>query len=208
MYKLLAVVGLCAIACVVGAVGAAWMLREKEVPPPEVPAVVEQMRDVARLETLHLSMHKKISFEPSPNSADSLWGDVANFVRFTVRKPQGRAIVFAQVELGLDLERLTADNLRVDGRRVEVVMPPVEAQVQLLPSETEVIGSNLDTQETAQLFDRAKAAFEREVLADPKLQQRARASNERALKALLYTLGFREVVFVERFSPLPVRGAG
>lgn len=207
MYKLLAVIGLCAIACVIGALGTAWLLREREAaPPPDVPAVVEQMRDVARLETLHLNVHKKISFEPSPTPADSLWGDVSNFVRFTVNKPQGRAIVFAQVELGLDLDKLGPEDVRISGQKVEVALPPIEAQVQLLPKETEIIGSNLDSKETALLFDKAKDAFEREVMADPRLQEKARASSERALRALLITLGFKEVVFVK--TPFPAAKTG
>lgn len=204
MQKLFAVIGLCAVACVVGALGAVWVVHQREAPPPpDPPAVVEQMREVARLETLHLTVHKKISFAPDPTSAESLWGDVANFVRYTVHKPEGRAIVFAQVELGMDLQKLVPGSIRADGRRIEVVLPPIEAQVQLLPGETEIIGSNLDSKETAQLFDRAKNAFEREVMADRRLQEQARASSERAIRALLITLGFREVVFVDS-----AKGAG
>jgi Protein of unknown function (DUF4230) len=152
---------------------------------------------VARLETLQLTLHKKISFEPEPGSADSLWGDVANWMRFTMRKPQGRAIVFAEVDLGLDLDRLDSSRIRLTGRRAEVVLPPIEAQVRLLPAETEIIGSNLDSAETAQLFERAREAFEREVMADPRLREKARRASERAIRAVLITLGYREVIFVE-----------
>jgi hypothetical protein len=205
MYKVFAVAGACAVACVLGAGAAAWLLRLREA-PPDPPSVVEKMREVARLETLELTLYKKISFEPEPVQAESLWGDVANWVRFTVRKPQGRAIVFAQVELGLDLDRLDASHLRLDGSRAEVVLPPIEAQVRLLPAETEIIGSNLDSAETAQLFERARVAFEREVMADPRLRERAREASERAIRALLITLGYREVVFLE--EPLRAEQTG
>jgi len=205
MPRLLAIVGLCAVACLLGAAGAAWLVRYRE-RPPDPPAVVEQIREVARLETLQLTLHKKISFEPEPGSADSLWGDVANWMRFTIRKPQGRAIVFAQVDLGLDLERLDASRIRLAGRRAEVVLPPIEAQVRLLPAETEIIGSNLDSAETAQLFERAREAFEREVMADPRLREKARQSSERAIRALLVTLGYREVIFLEQ--PLSAEQTG
>jgi len=40
-------------------------------------------------------------------------------------------------------------------------------KVELRPAETEIIGSNLDSKETAELFERARTAFEREVAADP-----------------------------------------
>ncbi|MBX5484109.1 MAG: DUF4230 domain-containing protein [Myxococcaceae bacterium] len=209
MQRFFAVIGLCAVACLLGVGGGVWLMRSRVdpvPPPPDPPAVVEKIREVARLETLHLTLHKKISFEPDPVAADSLWGDVANFVKFTVRNPKGKAIVFAQVELGLDLRRLDPTRLHIEGRRIEVALPPLEAQVQLLPGETEVIGSNLNSEETAGLFEKAKAAFEREVMADPKLQAQARESSERAIRALLITLGFREVVFVS--APRPVAKTG
>ena len=197
MSKLLAAVGLCAMACILGAGAAVWFLRHREA-PPDPPAVVEKVREVARLETVELTLYKKISFEPDPAEAGSLWGDLSNWVKFTVRKPQGRAIVFAQVELGLDLQRLDASHLRLQGTRAEVNLPPIEAQVRLLPGETEIIGSNLDSAETAQLFERAREAFEREVMADPRLREKAREASERAIRALLITLGYREVVFVQQ----------
>ncbi len=203
--KLLSLIGLCTVACIVGAVMATTLLRKREPPPPEVPAVIEKMRDVARLETLQIHLHKKISFEPDPRPADTLWGDVASFVRFSISKPHGRAIVFAVVDLGLPLDRLTADNLRVDGRRVEVILPPLEAQVRLVPAETEFIGSNLDSKETAQLLEHAEAAFHREVMADEAIRRRAQAATERALRALLLTVGYREIVFYDA-PPAPPAG--
>ena len=205
MHKVLAVIGLCAVACAAGAAAVFWLLQARGA-PPDPPAVVEKMREVARLETLELTLHKKISFEPDPAEAESLWGDVANWMRFTLRKPHGRAIVFARVQLGLDLERLDARHLRLNGPRAEVALPPIQAEVVLLPAETEVIGSNLDSAETAQLFERAREAFLREVMADARLQEKARASSERAIRALLITLGFREVVFVD--APLRAQQTG
>jgi hypothetical protein len=197
MSKLFPIAVVCMVAGILGAGAAVWLLRQRDA-LPDPPAVVEKVREVARLETVELTLYKKISFEPEPVEAASFWGDVANWVRFTVRKPQGRAIVFAQVELGLDLQRLDPSHLRLHGTRAEVMLPPIEAQVRLLPAETEIIGSNLDSAETAQLFERAREAFEREVMADPRLRDKAREASERAIRALLITLGYREVVFVQQ----------
>ena len=69
--------------------------------------------------------------------------------------------------------------------------------IELKPGETEIIGSNLDSKETAELFALAKTAFEREVKASPQLRQRARTAAERAITGLLNGLGFAEVRFVE-----------
>ena len=81
----------------------------------------------------------------------------------------------------------------------------MQAQVELRPGETEIISSNLDSAQTAQLLELARGAFEREVMADPALQAKARGSAERALTGLLLSLGFREVVFVDAVRPA---GAG
>ncbi len=183
-------------------VGLALRLARREPAPPDPPAVVLRIREVARLETLDVSLYKKISFAPEPTSAGSFWGDVAGWLRHTLATPRGKAIVFADGHLGLDLDRLSPDSLRVTGREVWLVLPPVRARVELKPGETEIIGSNLDSAETAQLFELARTAFERELAADARLLEQARSSAERAIRGLLLELGFREVHFVERLPAL------
>ena len=182
-------------------VGAGVVLVQRVVsarpPVPDPPAVMVQVREVARLETLQVALYKKVTFAPDPAAADSFWGDVAGWLKHTFNAPKGKAIVFADAKLGLDLSRLDARAVRVTGRVVEVALPPVRVEVVLKPAETEVIGSNLDSAQTARLFDLAKQAFEREVAADAKLRERARASAERSIKALLLTAGFTEVKFVD-----------
>jgi Protein of unknown function (DUF4230) len=69
--------------------------------------------------------------------------------------------------------------------------------VELRPDETEILGSTLDSAETARLFELARAAFERQVEADAALRTRARGSAERHIRALLATLGFASVHFVD-----------
>jgi len=170
-------------------------------PVPDPPSVVLQVREVAELESLHVSLYKKVSFAPEPTPADSFWGDVAGWLRQTFHAPRGKAIVFADAFLGLDLARLDAGSVRIRGRTIEVRLPPVRAEVLLRPGDTEVIGSNLDTAETAHLFELARIAFEREVEADAPLRERARASAERAIRALLLSVGFEEVHFVPDGAP-------
>jgi hypothetical protein len=194
---------------VAGALGFALalvVLKDHGPPRPDPPALVERIREVARLETLEVRLYKRVSFAPEPEPAATVWGDVFNWVRQAVAAKEGRALVFADVSLGLDLARLTPDQLRVHGSTVEVALPPLKAQVALRPEDTEIIDSNLDSSQTARLFELAKSAFEREVDADQALKAKARASAERQVRALLLTLGFREVVFVP--WPLQAGGAG
>lgn len=190
--RVLAGVGVVAIV-----LGAGWVLINGVGPrTPEAPALVEQIREVARLETLEVRLYKRVSFAPEPTPAATVWGDVLNWVKQSLAGKSGRAIVFADVSLGLSLDKLTAENVHVRGSRVEVALPPLHAQVALRPEETEIIDSNLDSAQTAKLFELAKDAFEREVEADAALQKKARASAERAVRGVLMSVGFREVVFV------------
>ncbi len=164
---------------------------------PETPAVLMQIREVARLETLEVSLYKKITFTPDPPAPGTLWDDVNNWVRFTLRSPRGKAIVFANARLGIDLKKFETNSVEIQGRVAFVVLPPIMVTIELKPNEIEIIGSNLDSKETAQLFDLAKNAFEHEVSADVQLIERAHRASERAIKALLFTLGFTDVHFVD-----------
>ena len=186
--------------------GVAWHLSHREARLPDAPALVLKVREVARLTTLDVSLYKKIGFSPDPRAQATVWASLAQWASYSVRPPRGRAIVFAVAHLGVDLRRLDVDSLRVSGRRVEVVLPRVQTQVELKPAETEIIGSNLDSAQTAQLFERARNAFEAEVGADKELQDRARESARQSLRSLFLGLGFGEVAFVEKLSPEPQRG--
>ncbi len=139
--------------------GVAWLWGRPAQTAPDAPALGEQIREVARLETLEVRLYRRVSFAPEPEPAASVWGDVLNFVKHTLQARSGRALVFADVSLGLDLSKLTAEQLRVRGARVEVALPPLKAQVSLRPQDTEIIDSNLDSAQTARLFQLAQEAF-------------------------------------------------
>ena len=117
---------------------------------------------------------------------------------YGVKPPRGRAIVFAVAHLGVDLRKLDESGLQVQGRTVSVVLPAVQTQVELKPAETEIIGSNLDSAQTSELFEKARNAFAAEVAADKGLQQQARDSAQQSLRSLFVGLGFSEVQFVEK----------
>lgn len=192
---------LCAVTAVAGAGAMFWWAKLRRPKLPDPPALVLQMREVARLETLDVTLYKKVSFEPDPEPSATMIGDALTWAKFTLRPPKGKAIVFAVVHLGLDFGQLDPDRLRVRGEVVEVSLPPLQASVELKPGDTEVLGSNLDSQQTAQLLQVAKEAFQQEAMRDEKLKARARQSAERAMRGLILSLGFREVRFVDQLDP-------
>jgi hypothetical protein len=206
MVRLLVRVFVVVLALAAGAVGTfAWM-RPKAPALPDPPALVTRVREVARLETLTVSLYKKVEFSPEPQGTDSLWKDVINWASYSLHTPRGRAIVFADVHLGYDFGRLDDSALRVQGTRVDVLLPPLETKVELKPGETEIIGSNLDSAQTTLLLEKAREAFEREVKGDVRLRERARRSAENTLRVLFLSVGFREVNVVDVLPPVASAG--
>jgi len=166
----------------------------------DVPTVVMAVREVARLETLDVNVYKKVGYAPDVVASGNVWRDVLLWAKATLLPSHGRAIVFGTVHVGLDLTHLDAHALSIRGDRVEVVLPPLQTRAEVRPGETEIIESNLDSAQTAELLELARVAFEAEARADPALQARARAAAERALRGLLVSLGFHEVHFVPSLS--------
>lgn len=206
MVRLLLRMLLVLAALAAGAVGAFLWLRPKPPALPDTPALVTRVREVARLETLEVSLYKKVEFSPEPQATNSLWKDVINWAAYSIHTPRGRAIVFADVRLGYDFGRLDGSSMRVQGPRVDVALPPLEVKVELKPGETEIIGSNLDSEQTTLLLEKAREAFEREVKGDARLKERARRSAENTLRVLFLSAGFREVNVVDVLPPPATAG--
>jgi hypothetical protein len=196
------ILGIVLVGLAIGAGAAlAWRLTTpSRTAPADPPAVVERIREVARLEALDVSLYKKVSFAPDPAPADSLWGDLYGWARHTLRPPRGKAIVFAEAHLGLDVSKLGPGSVRARGREVWIVLPPLRVTVELRPGETEVLGSNLDSAETAKLLELARVAFQREVEGDARLREKAVGAARRALEGLLSAVGYERVYFVERLQ--------
>src|SRR5579871_467757 len=133
MRKVVGVLVLCAVAFGAGAFLAFDHFRPAPEVLPDPPALVTQLRDVARLETLEVNLYKKVSFEPDPRPADSLWGDVVGWVKSNINPPRGKAIVFAVAHVGLDVSKLDAGTMRARGTRIDLVLPPLRTQVELKP---------------------------------------------------------------------------
>ena len=174
-------------------------LGSRRAPTLDVPTIVERIQEVARLETMDVTVYKKVGYAPQPVPTGHVWEDVFLWAKSALWPSHGRAIVFGTVHVGLDLSQLDARALAVHDGTVDVRLPPLQTRAEVRPAETEVIQSNLDSAQTAQLLELARVAFEEEARGDAGLQARARASAERALRGLLLSLGFRQVRFVSAF---------
>jgi hypothetical protein len=185
--------------------GGWWWAQKWKSQVPEAPAVVTQIRESMKLEVLEASLYKKVDFSPERKTEDSAWKEVIAWARESLFRPRGRAIVFATAYLGYDLRRLEVTSIRIQDGKVQLVLPSLQVRIELLPDETEVIDSNLNSKGTSQLLEHARKAFLQQVQNDPLLRARARRSAEQALKVFLFPLGFRDVQVVDA---LPQAGAG
>ena len=193
-----AVVIACLLAAALGAL-AVWHFTHRSPELPDPPALVLKVREVARLETLDVSLYKKLDFSPDPRPTGSTWGDVAQWATYSLRPPRGRAIIFADAHLSIDLRNLVQDRVA----RVELDLLRVE-----IPDEDDASSA---PHAAERALPRGRAGeLEGEVAATAlgeatDLVIEARASAEQTLRSLFVGLGFTEVEFVKEL-PAPVRG--
>jgi hypothetical protein len=180
---------------VVAVAVAAVLLRVEQVVGAEPPAVIERIREVQRLEVLEVTVHKKVTFAPDPKPQPTLLAGVWAYARDTVAPKRGTALVFANARFFVDLRKLKGEQVYVRGEEVTLELPEPEIEARVLPGETEVIVSNLGSEDTAAMLQAAEGELHASVLRDVKLRDRARESAERTLTALLKGLGFRKVTF-------------
>ena len=197
--------GVTVITASAAAVGTWWWLEGRARPvarlEPELPAVVQRMKDVARLETLDVVTYRKVDFEPAAPPADGLWAEVKQWARSSVAPQRGRAIVFADVSLGLDLSRLQPSDMRVVDGVVYLRTPPLQRRVALRPMETEFIHASLEPQHLAELLELARLQIDADVAADRGMAERARRNGENSLRGLALAMGLKDLRFADPLPP-------
>lgn len=178
---------------VVAVAVAGALLRVERLAAAEPPAVIERIREVQRLEVLEVTVHQKVTFAPDPKPEATLLAGAWAYARETVAPRRGKALVFANARFFVDLRRLKPEQVRVRGDEVTLELPEPEVEAVVLPGETEVIASNLDSAETAALLEAAAGELRASVMRDAKLRERAREAAARTMTGLLKGLGFRKV---------------
>lgn len=188
--------------------GAGYFLGSRVGRSPPTPTVIERLRAVSRLQVLDVTVTKKVTLLPEPEEKATLTGAVVQWARYAVAPPAGTALVAAEAHFSIDLQRLQPGAVVVTGDRVEVTLPDPEVAVELAPAQTEVLQSNLDSQQTTALLAKAQTQLAASLQSDPRLMAKARQSAERALGSLVLALGFKEVRFTQAAAaavPVPSR---
>jgi hypothetical protein len=157
---------------------------------PDPVTIVNEVRSLARLETIQYTIEKVITAEMGQGNFSFLFGD--------------RLLLVAHgtVIAGVDLSQLTSQDLKLEGNVLTVQLPEPAVFVATLDNDKSYVYDRqkglLNTGVT-DLETKARQAAEKEILnaaiADGILTQ-AKVNAENYLTRLFKTLGYREVVFI------------
>jgi len=157
---------------------------------PDPVTIINQIRPLARLETIQYSVEKIITAETGQEVFGPLFGDRLLFV--------AHGLVIA----GVDLSELTADDLRVNNGILEIKLPEAEIFVATLDNEKSYVydrDTGIFRRPDEDLETLARQAAEEEIrqatVGDGILDQ-ARLNAEVFLERLMDDLGFEEVIFL------------
>jgi hypothetical protein len=156
---------------------------------PDPVTIINQVRPLARLETIQYSVEKIITAETGQEIFGALFGDRLLFV------------AHGAVIAGVDLSKLTAEDLRIQNGILEIALPEAEIFVATLDNEKSYVydrETGIFRRQNQVLETLARQAAEKEIreaaVGDGILTQ-ARINAEVFLERLLDDLGFEKVIF-------------
>jgi hypothetical protein len=159
---------------------------------PDPVTYINEVRALARLETIQYSIEKVITAEIGQGTFDFLFGDRVLFV--------AHGIVIA----GIDMEKVGPDQLRIENGVLYVTLPPSEIFVATLDNqksyvydrETGFLSQGVQDLETL-ARQTAEDEIRRAALEDGILQQ-AQTNAENYLYRFFQSLGYDNVIFTEQ----------
>lgn len=161
-------------------------------------SVVVGLQELARLETVQLTVHTTQQVE-----GDSFLSDIT-FDLFA--RDKITIVGIGEVIAGVDLKKIAADSVYVDGRSVSIVLPEPEifaARLDNQKSQVIVSDSILDIDDD-DLETKARIKAESAILAEAQAQDIlpvAEENGKKALREFLLQLGFEEVFFPPNLIP-------
>lgn len=158
---------------------------------PDPVTYINEVRALARLETIQYSVEKVITAEQNQGTFGFLFGDRLLFV--------AHGIVIA----GIDMEKMTPEAMRFENEVLYVTLPPAEIFIATLDNQKSYVydrDTGLLREEEQNLETLARQAAEEEIrnaaLEDGILQQ-AQRNAENYLYRFFQALGYRNVIFVQ-----------
>jgi hypothetical protein len=161
---------------------------------PDPVTIINEVRSLARLETIHYSMEKVITAETNQDTFGFLFGDKLLFV------------AHGEVIAGIDMEKITEDDLETRDGVLYVQLPQAEIFVATLDNEKSYVydrDTGLFAQNEINLETAARQSAEEAILEaalDDGILEQAQINAENYLARLLRNLGYPQVIFQESES--------
>ncbi|NWG35935.1 MAG: DUF4230 domain-containing protein [Chloroflexi bacterium] len=157
---------------------------------PDPVTYINEIRALARLETIQYSVEKVISGQTGGGSFETLFGDKILFV--------GHGTVIA----GIDMEKLRPEHLRYENGVLTVNLPPAEIFIATLDNEKSYVydrDTGLLTQPDPNLETLVRQKAEQEILKaalEDGILEQAQINAEAYLLKFFAALGFPNTIFV------------
>lgn len=156
---------------------------------PDPVTIIQQVRPLARLETIQYSVQKVITAETGQEVLKDLFGDRLLFV--------AHGVVIA----GVDLSKLEAEDIEIRDGIPTITLPPAEIFVATLDNDKSYVydrDTGLLRKSDPNLETLARQAAEkeiREVAIEDGILEQANVNAQAFLMRLLGSLGFNDVIF-------------
>ena len=157
---------------------------------PDPVTYINEIRALARLETIQYSVEKVITGETGGGTFEAFFGDKILFV--------GHGTVIA----GIDMEKLTPENMRYENGVLTVKLPPAEIFIAALDNEKSYVydrETGLLTQPDPNLETLVRQKAEEEILKaalEDGILEQAQVNAEAYLLKFFAVLGFPNTIFV------------
>ena len=162
---------------------------------PDPITIIQSVRTLARLETIQYTVEKVITAETNQDTFGILFGDKLLFV------------AHGNVVAGIDLEKLTSQDLRLENGVLYVDLPPAEVFFVFLDNDKSYVfdrQTGLLNKGEKDLETAARQAAESEILnaaLDDGILDLARKNAEIYLERLFNDLGYQTVIFEVNLEP-------
>jgi hypothetical protein len=158
---------------------------------PDPVTIINEVRAVAKLETIHYTVEKVITAEMNQGVLGPLFGDRLLFV------------AHGYVIAGIDMEKISEDDLWLTGETLNVRLPQTEVLVATLDNEKSYVydrDTGLLTHGDPNLEATARQVAEQEILKaalEDGILEQARINAEVYLEKFFNALGYKTVVFAQ-----------
>jgi Protein of unknown function (DUF4230) len=158
---------------------------------PDPVTYINEVRALARLETIQYSVEKVITAETGQGTFDFLFGDRMLFV------------AHGTVIAGIDMEKIGPDQLRLDNGVLYVTLPPAEIFVATLDNQKSYVYDretgflNKGVQDLETLARQSAEDEIRKAALDDGILQQAQTNAENYLFRFFQSLGYDNVIFTD-----------